>query len=170
MSNQEELFSPIPTEIHIPDDTGPGKILREARQKVKLTEADIAERLCITATRVLAIENDDYSNMPGHTFIRGYIRAYANVVKLPGDDLIAAFNRLNIKEPDTDRPSSTFYQQQPNVKDKTMQWVTYGIAAGMFFLVIAWWQSHKKESHEQLIPIEMQLESRAQLPQLVEKD
>src|SRR5471030_32627 len=72
-----------------------GPRLRYAREGLRLTVTDIARQLRLTTERIESLESDNYENMPGTTFIKGYLRAYARLLNLPADEIIADFVSLN---------------------------------------------------------------------------
>ncbi|PCJ33531.1 MAG: hypothetical protein COA99_15585, partial [Moraxellaceae bacterium] len=72
----------------------PGLALKKARQALRLELDVVANRLNLSPSVVVAIENDAYDRLPSPTFIRGYIRSYARLLKLSGDDLIRSYERL----------------------------------------------------------------------------
>lgn len=55
----------------------PGRFLKDLREELGLSYAQVSEALYITVHYVKALENDDYSKLPGHTFIKGYYKSYA---------------------------------------------------------------------------------------------
>jgi len=74
--------------------TGPGERLRLAREALKLSQQDVAERLRIGADKVAALEVDEIAKVGAPVFAAGYIRAYARIVGLPADELIPRFEGL----------------------------------------------------------------------------
>ncbi|HWV16907.1 MAG TPA: RodZ domain-containing protein [Cellvibrio sp.] len=72
----------------------PGKRLLQGRLQLGLTQEQVAKELYITITKVKALESDDYGRINADTFIRGYIRAYANLLKLDVVEILAAYDQL----------------------------------------------------------------------------
>ena len=72
----------------------PGQRLRAARERLKLTQHDVAEQLKLPKRTVIAIELDDYASLPNRTFARGYLRSYARVVKVSADEITAAYDQV----------------------------------------------------------------------------
>jgi cytoskeleton protein RodZ len=70
-------------------EPGPGRRLREERERLGITVREVAEHLNLTAAVVHAIEADDYSRLPGPVFVRGYLRAYARLLQLDPQPLLA---------------------------------------------------------------------------------
>ncbi len=74
-------------------ELSPGKLLVWARERAGLTQEQVAKELYMTLTKVRALESDDYRHMGSDTFTRGYLRAYANLVKLDVMQVLAAYDR-----------------------------------------------------------------------------
>ena len=70
---------------------GPGQVLRAEREALGVTTRDVAETLNLAVTMVEAIEADDYEQMPASVFARGYIRAYARLLSLEPEPLVARY-------------------------------------------------------------------------------
>lgn len=66
----------------VPGETSPGRMLSGARQRLNLSVADVARQLRLSARQIEALESDDFGKLPGHTFVRGFIRNYAKLVQL----------------------------------------------------------------------------------------
>ncbi|RZA00290.1 MAG: helix-turn-helix domain-containing protein [Moraxellaceae bacterium] len=71
----------------------PGKLLLQGRLQAGLTQEQIAKELYMTVAKVKALESDDYGHLSSDTFARGYIRAYANLLKLDIVKVLAAYER-----------------------------------------------------------------------------
>ena len=54
-----------------------GDILRKARSKKRLGFKNLSASLNIPEKYLISLEEENYDDLPGPTYIRGYIRAYA---------------------------------------------------------------------------------------------
>lgn len=70
---------------------GPGIALAKAREAAGITQREVSDALNLPITMVDAIESDDRQHLPADVFSRGYIRAYARLLELDPDPLVAAF-------------------------------------------------------------------------------
>jgi cytoskeleton protein RodZ len=72
----------------------PGELLLQGRLQSGLTQEQVAKELYMTVYKVKALELDDYNRLNSDTFARGYIRAYANLVKVDVVVALAAYDKL----------------------------------------------------------------------------
>ena len=65
------------TEPVQPPDLSPGQVLASRREEWGLTTQEVAENLNLGVDTIEALEADEYENLPGSTFVKGYMRSYA---------------------------------------------------------------------------------------------
>jgi cytoskeleton protein RodZ len=82
-----DLTQPV-TEPVPETGTSTGRILSDKRQEWDLSIQDVAESLNLGVETIEALESDNYEKLPGTTFVKGYIRAYARLLKLDVEDLM----------------------------------------------------------------------------------
>ena len=83
-----------------------GAQLRAAREAAGWSQEAVAQQLKLAPRQVRAIEEDDYARLPGRTFVRGFVRNYARLVRLDPSVVMAALPRGDGTSP-LDRPSLT---------------------------------------------------------------
>lgn len=68
--------------------TSLGELLRDERIRQGLSLSEVARRLCLSEQQVSAIESQDYASLPSatSTFLRGYTRNYARILRLANVD------------------------------------------------------------------------------------
>lgn len=71
----------------------PGETLRQARESKNWSLPDVALRLNLTVTSLTNLEAGQFDKLPGHTFARGYVRAYAKVLELDQAALVTQFDQ-----------------------------------------------------------------------------
>ena len=76
-----------------PMGANPGETLRTAREGKGWTLAAVAQQLNLTERALARIEAGDFSQLPGHTFARGYVRAYAKLLGLDQNRLVQEFDQ-----------------------------------------------------------------------------
>jgi len=67
-----------------------GMILAHTRESAGLSIEDVALQLKLAPRQVVALERDDHANLPGRTFVRGFVRNYARLLRLDVDAVLAA--------------------------------------------------------------------------------
>jgi cytoskeleton protein RodZ len=70
-------------------DAIPGKTLAAQREAMGWTVEQVADQLKLAVRQVVALEAGDYAALPGPAVVRGFIRAYAKVVKVDAAPLVA---------------------------------------------------------------------------------
>ncbi len=71
----------------------PGETLRQARESKGLSQAEVARKLNLTVSSLNNLETGAFDKLPGHTFARGYIRAYAKLFEMDQAELVLAFDQ-----------------------------------------------------------------------------
>lgn len=84
--------------------TSAGAKLRSAREAAGLTVDTVAQQLKLAPRQVKALEDDDWSRLPGRTFARGFARNYARFVRLDPDAVLALMPAPE-GEPALERPA-----------------------------------------------------------------
>lgn len=59
-------------------DISSGKTYKKLRDKLKVDVSDIIYQTKISKSIIIAIENDDYKNLPQEVYTRGFLRSYLN--------------------------------------------------------------------------------------------
>jgi cytoskeleton protein RodZ len=67
-----------------------GTLLRTAREAAGLSLDAVAQQLKLHPRQVRAMEDGDFAQLPGRTFVRGFVRNYARLLKLDADAVLAA--------------------------------------------------------------------------------
>jgi cytoskeleton protein RodZ len=71
---------------------GLGEFLRRERELRHISLDDVAERTKISRRYLEAIEEEQYDRLPGETFVRGFIRSYAQAVGLDPEDTLLIYD------------------------------------------------------------------------------
>ena len=72
----------------------PGSLLKQAREQADISIEDVMRKLKLTRQTITAIENDDYSGDLPATFYRGYLRNYAELLKMNDNDIVENFDNF----------------------------------------------------------------------------
>lgn len=129
--------------------TGPGVLLRQARQDLRLAPEDVAQILHLSSKQIIALEADDYQHLPGPTYVRGYLRSYAQLLGLAPEKIVDVYNSFTVPPRPISLPQSA-PPPQVTSGDRLVKIVTLGLAAIGLSLVYLWWSS--EEAHEPVRP------------------
>ena len=86
--------------------TSLGDTLRAKREKKKLTQEDVARKLCIKEVYIKALEEGHYYAFPSRVYGVGFLRTYAKFLGLDSDLMVAEFHAetSDIKDAPLDMP------------------------------------------------------------------
>jgi cytoskeleton protein RodZ len=128
--------SPVPGTDNDATAVQVGEKLRAARETLRLTVKDLAQRLCLGNRQVEALETGDLTALPGKTFVRGFVRNYAQAVQLDPVPLLALLDQVrDLKSPTLDLPESTHIIISG--QGRTAKLNRNALLAGMILVLIA---------------------------------
>ncbi|WP_411391803.1 RodZ domain-containing protein [Pseudomonas sp. MPB23] len=81
-------------EVVAANRVNPGDTLRQARESNGWSLAEVALKLNLTTTSLGNLEAGAFDKLPGHTFARGYIRAYAKLLGIDQTVLVQEFDQF----------------------------------------------------------------------------
>ena len=122
--NQNKPEEAIQQQAAVPADAKPKVIanaasamLLEARSRAGFTQKEVADQLFLMTSFIRYIDEGRFDKLPKPAFVKGYLRSYARVVDLSGDEVVANFEASQLPIQDdmemkdvTDEPmgSSTY--------------------------------------------------------------
>ncbi len=113
-----------------------GKTLRRAREGMKLTLDDVSSAINVRVAQLQSIEDDRIDQLPGMTYAVGFVRSYAQFVKLDAKEMVATFKAEHAGE-EAAKTSLNF--TDPIGEDKLPGPMLIGAAAfGIVVLVLGW--------------------------------
>ena len=77
---------------------GSGNILAVERKKQNKTVEEMANELNLTVSQIRTIELDQTDGLPEPTYVRGYIRSYANLLELDPEQVLKNYLNPNWKQ------------------------------------------------------------------------
>jgi hypothetical protein len=121
-----------------------GNSLREARvrQQLELTEVELATK--IRARYLRALEEEAFEALPAQTYVKGFLRTYADYLGLDGQLYVDEFNsRFGIdgeepREPVVVRRTSSVRRQHRRMESRWVLFALAGIGALFAFTIAAW--------------------------------
>ena len=75
-----------------------GATLREARMRARIDVSEIEAQTKIRAKYLRALENEEWGLLPGPTFVKSFLRTYAQALELDGKALVEEY-RLEHERP-----------------------------------------------------------------------
>ena len=134
-------------EVVVSSRSNPGETLRKARESKSLAQADVAEQLNLTVRALTLVEAGAFDKLPGHTFARGYIRAYAKLLELDQNRLVADFDAFT----GTDSAGSSVHalgriEEPKHLAHSLLRLLSIALLLGLLAVSFFWWQeqsSHK---------------------------
>jgi len=120
-----------------------GEKLRSTREARKLSLKDVAKDTNISVLYIEALENEEFDRFPGETYVTGFMRSYAEYLKLDADEIIQHYKAFKIGESATPleeltRPTRTpvfsnlmtMYRQYKNM--------AFFVGAALGIMLIIW--------------------------------
>ena len=115
--------------------TGVGQELAAAREARGLALADVAQQLKFAPRQLEALEQEQFSALPGATFARGMVRSYARLLKLDPDPLVERIAG-HFEVPDSNRLAARYHQPVPfSDSARKSTFVYLGLSLGVLVLV-----------------------------------
>ena len=109
-----------------------GDLLRRERERQNLSIKDIEKATSIRALYIDAIEKGEYKTLPGEVYAKGFVRNYANYLKLNANEIVNAFNEEMYRGPKiTSLESYPMEKKSHGVRNALM------VAAAVFVVAFA---------------------------------
>ncbi len=141
-----------------------GRMLREARERLGLSVADVTEQTKLSHRQVEALEADDFQRLPELPFVRGFVRSYAKILHLDAQPLLAALPQA--KEASAKRMPASVEVPFPNAQLSQRQnriWLgaAFLLAVGVAF---AMWYYTPPLGESEVTQVETPVSLPAQMP------
>lgn len=139
-----------------PQMVSPGVRLAAYRKERGWTVEQVASQLNLAPRQIVAIESDDYPSLPGMPIVRGFIRAYAKLLKVDAAPLLATLGGETVLVHDSIEPRKTLSTPFSEARLPTMmerqglssKWVV-GVLVAMLIGVAIWAARHEYSPAEQ---------------------
>ena len=120
-----------------------GNSLREARYRQQLELTDIEQATKIRARYLQALEEETFDALPAQTYVKGFLRTYADYLGLDGQLYVDEYNSRYGVEDEHHEPvvarRTAVHQRHRRLERRGVLLALVGIAA-LFALVIAAWK------------------------------
>ncbi len=115
----------------------PGAMLRQARERMDISQREMADRLNWLPYYVDALEENRFDGLRGTVFVRGYLRAYAKQVGIDGAELMQAYERLQSNRGEPVAVPQRVESRVPQAQKKSLA-LPVGIVIVLFLLLALW--------------------------------
>ncbi|MCO7538415.1 RodZ domain-containing protein [Pseudomonas sp. VA159-2] len=145
------------TEVAAATGQNPGDVLRQAREKRDWSQAEVARKLNLTVSSLNNLENGAFDKLPGHTFARGYIRAYAKLMDMDQAPLVEAFDQITGSHAKGSEVHALGRIEEPvrlshNILRVVSLLLLVAVVGGGFF----WWQDQSSQRGKDLAKIALE--------------
>jgi len=125
----------------------PGEILRQKRLELGWSQAQVAQSLNLSGRIIEQLEAGNYQQMPGHTFTRGYIKAYGKLLGLDQVELVRAFDSYT----GTDAQGSTVHSlgrldEPVRLSRNVLRFVSFILVVLIIAMGLFWWQERSRQA------------------------
>lgn len=122
-------------------------MLVQARETLGLSQADVAGQLYLTTSFIQYIDEGAFEKIPNLAFIKGYLRSYARVVNLVGDDVVKCYQPHAAVPGESPFLDVTVEQVGPaNFTGPVAQTGAIGLAIILLLFLGVWWLTSEEES------------------------
>ncbi|MBD8240276.1 MULTISPECIES: RodZ family helix-turn-helix domain-containing protein [Pseudomonas fluorescens group] len=138
-------------EVVAANRVNPGDTLRQARESNGWSLAEVALKLNLTTTSLGNLEAGAFDKLPGHTFARGYIRAYAKLLGIDQTVLVQEFDQFT----GTDSQGSSVHglgriEEPVRVSHTILRIVSLLLLIAVIGGGFVWWQDQASQRSKDL--------------------
>jgi cytoskeleton protein RodZ len=134
-----------------PMGNNPGETLRIAREDRGWPLSAVAQQLNLTERSLARIEAGDFSQLPGHTFARGYVRAYAKLLGLDQNRLVQEFDLHTGTNASGSNVNSLGRIEEPGRLSRSFMRF-FGFALLLLLAAVAWYWWQERMAREATTP------------------
>ena len=111
-----------------------GQMLREARERKQISFEAVEEATRIRQRFLQALEQGDYGDLPGETYVRGFLRTYAIYLELDPEEVMALYEGRE-GEGKATPPQPGFFQPM-DLSMAAPPWLTPDLLIGAILVVV----------------------------------
>ena len=115
-----------------------GDILREEREKQNLTVKDVERDISIRSLYISSIEKGEYDVLPGEVYLKGFIKSYAEYLKLDGAAMLQQYHAAKNVAADANNYLKNDFRERVE-KSRNTQKIIAGVVVAGVILGGAYW-------------------------------
>ncbi|MFC5694070.1 RodZ domain-containing protein [Pseudomonas sp. GCM10022186] len=128
----------------------PGETLRQGRVGKDWSLGEVARHLNLTEQALRQLEAGDFDQLPGHTFARGYVRAYAKLLGMDQAALVAEFDHFTGTDAKGSNVHSLGRIEEPvRLSQSVLRIVSFIILVVLGAVGFFWWQEHSSRNGDE---------------------
>lgn len=141
-------------EVVAANRVNPGETLRQARESNGWSLAEVALKLNLTVNSLSNLEAGAFDKLPGHTFARGYIRAYAKLLGMDQTVLVQQFDQSTGTDSQGSNVHSLGRIEEPvRVSHTILRIVSLLLLIAVIGGGFVWWQDQTSQRTKDLISL-----------------
>ena len=113
-----------------------GEKLRQAREERGISLSEVAEQTRISSLYLESIEHDDYRNLPGGIFNKGFVKSFAKYVGINEQEALSDYTRLIAGTDDAKEPELKLYKPEVLTDDRAMSSMAPTIIVAVVILAL----------------------------------
>ncbi len=114
-----------------------GATLREARMRARIDISEIETQTKIRAKYLRALENEEWDLLPGPTYVKSFLRTYADELGLDGKRLVEEYKLQHERLSDVElQPIAPPGQRRPAGGQRSSRWRRVWIALGAVIVLV----------------------------------
>ncbi|MDX1901503.1 MAG: helix-turn-helix domain-containing protein [Gammaproteobacteria bacterium] len=133
-----------------------GAKLQTARESLNLSRNEAAARLRLNPDIIRALETNDFKKTPHAIFTRGYLRAYARLLRFQDHEIESALNDSGLTITNGDFIAPVLQKKDNFGFERYMHFLSGFIALVLFGLIAVWWKIHTKPELQIALPVAQQ--------------
>jgi cytoskeleton protein RodZ len=135
------MMSAAHPEVVTAQRVNPGESLREARESKGWAIDEVAAQLNLTPLRLSQIEAGAFDKLPGNTFARGYVRAYAKLLGMDQSRLVLEFDQFTGSDAVGSDVHSLGHIEEPvRYSQSILRFVSFALLVVLAGVGFYWWQ------------------------------
>lgn len=121
--------------------SSPGDALRQGRERFGLSIEDVAAELNLSVSQIRALEDNRFEDLPGKTYVQGYLKSYARLLNSDEDDVLQ-----NFQQEDAIISGIRPVMRETRSSDRHMKLLSVGVILVLGGLSFMWWQGREQSA------------------------